>query len=249
MRKLLGLSGLVLWLSMTGAAQAKLTIYYLRHAEAGHNVVAKFVASGIPTNQWPAYVGHGDIFTPDGEAQVRGVTTNLLAYKFDFIAVSPTWRTRQTILPFLKATGRTAEIWPELTEVGLEATNSEPVIPEVVIGHEPLKVPQDEQTSFKFRLDSAGCCEMWATNVAQVTWQAKQVLDLLRTRFGKRDATVLLVGHGTAGRTLIRYLTRQPSWNEDWLHNAALWMAVEKPGGTFELKLLNGAPYPAAPPH
>ncbi|MEI6082676.1 MAG: histidine phosphatase family protein [Verrucomicrobiota bacterium] len=110
MRKLLQWNGVVLWLSLASVAQANLKIYYLRHAEAGHNVVAKFVASGIPTNEWPVWVGHTDMFTPEGEAQVRGVTTNLLAYKFDFIAVSPTWRTRQTIFPYLQATGRTAEI-------------------------------------------------------------------------------------------------------------------------------------------
>jgi broad specificity phosphatase PhoE len=248
MKKILRWSGYVL-LGLASTAQAKLTIYYLRHAEGGHNVVRRFVESGIPTNQWPAYVGHSDIFTPDGEAQVRGVTTNLLAYKFDFIAVSPTWRTRQTILPFLKATGRTAEIWPELTEVAQESTNSASVASELVVGHDPIELSKDEQTCFKLRLDPAGCCELVVTNMAQATGEAKQVLKLLRARFGKRDTTVLLVGHGAAGRTLIRYLTRQPSWNADWLHNAALWMAVEKPDGTFELKLLNGAPFPAAPPH
>jgi phosphohistidine phosphatase SixA len=182
MKKFLRWSGYVL-LGLASTAQAKLTIYYLRHAEGGHNVVRRFVESGIPTNQWPAYVGHSDIFTPDGEAQVRGVTTNLLAYKFDFIAVSPTWRTRQTILPFLKATGRTAEIWPELTEVAQESTNSASVASELVVGHDPIELSKDEQTCFKLRLDPAGCCELVVTNMAQATGEAKQVLKLLRARF------------------------------------------------------------------
>ncbi len=248
MKWLLGLSGW-LWLCLAGPAQAHLTIYYLRHAQGGHNVYNKFVKSGIPTNQWPAWVGNCNAFTPDGEAQVRIVTTNLLAYHFDFIAVSPTWRTRQTILPFLKSTGRTAEIWPELTEVTQESTNSEAAASELVVGHNPIVLSKDEQQWFKLRPDAAGGCYLSATNMAQASGLAKQVQKLLRARFGERDTSVLLVGHGAAGRTLIRLLTRQPEWNEAWLDNGGLWMAAEKPDGPFELKLLNGVPHSAAPPH
>ncbi|MEI6082677.1 MAG: hypothetical protein WCS70_00065 [Verrucomicrobiota bacterium] len=89
---------------------------------------------------------------------------------------------------------------------------------------------------------------MAATNAAQVAGLAKKTLDLLCARFGRRDATVLLVGHGAAGVALIRYLTRQPAWFETWPDNAALWMATEKPDGAFELRVLNGAPYPTTQP-
>ena len=242
MRKLFWLGGLVVWLNMAGAAQAALTIYYLRHAEGGHNVVWKFVQSGIPTNQWPAYVGNASMFTPDGEAQVRGVATNLLAYKFDFIAVSPLWRTRHTILPYLQATGRTAEIWPELTETKHFDPGTGPVTPQPVTGSHALKLPVDEQSIFKLRTDQAGCCDLNATNLVAAVGMAKQTLDLLRTRFGTNDVTVLLVGHGTAGETLIRYLIRNPTWSGGPA-NATLWMAQEQPNGAFELKMFNGAPY------
>jgi len=243
MRKLPWLGGLIIWLSIAGAAQAKLTIYYLRHAEGGHNVVVKFTQSGIPTNQWPAYVGNPNIFTPDGEAQVRGVTTNLLAYKFDFIAVSPLWRTRHTILPFLQATGRTAEVWPELAETKHFAASPAPVTPPLVTGTAAIKLPADEQASFKLRTDQAGCCDLNATNLAAAVGMAKQTLDLLRARFGTNDVTVLLVGHGTAGETLIRYLLHNPTWTGG-PQNATLWMAQEQSDGQFELKMFNGAPYP-----
>src|SRR5689334_55169 len=81
-------------------AQAGLKIYYLRHAEYGGNVVAEW--KDKPKDQWPAYVGRGDMFTPKGKEQVQALTQKLLKnYHFDFIAVSPAWRTRNTIAPYL----------------------------------------------------------------------------------------------------------------------------------------------------
>jgi len=243
MRKLCWLSGLLVWLSMAGAAQAALAIYYLRHGEAGHNVVKQFVQSGTPTNQWPAYVGNPNMFTPTGESQVRGVAAKLVPYKFDLIAVSPLWRTRHTILPYLKATGQTAEIWPELTE----AAHFDPVrIPgpaPLVTGAHSLQVPAEEKSVFKLRTDPAGCCTLSATNGVEAFGLAAETLRLLRARFGTHDATVLVVGHGTAGETLIRYLLHNPDWTGG-AQNATIWMAQERSDGTFELKMFNGASYP-----
>ncbi len=222
-----------------------LTVYYLRHAETGQNVYSNLLASGTPVDQWPSWVGNCDVFSPEGEEQVRGVTAKLLAYQFDFIAVGPAWRTRQTILPFLKATGRTAEVWPELAEVVQESTLAESVPSELVVGHVPIEVPQDEQAWFKLRPDPSGRYELLAETMAQANGQAKQILKMLRDRFEQRAVTVLLVGHSGSGRTLIRHLTRQPEWKETWLRNASLWMASEQMHGAFDLKLLNGMPYPA----
>src|SRR4051794_16518782 len=105
---------ILLWLGLFDAAQAGLKVYYLRHAEAGHNVVKEW--KDIPKDQWPAYVGNSGMFTPKGETQVLKVAEKLKPNRFDFIAVSPIWRTRNTILPYLKETKVKAEIWPELEE-------------------------------------------------------------------------------------------------------------------------------------
>src|SRR4051812_2702415 len=95
------------------AARAGLKVYYLRHAEYGGNVVKQW--QDKPKDQWPAYVGRGDMFTPKGKEQVEALTKKLVAnFHFDFIAVSPAWRTRNTIAPYLKQAGMTAGIWPEL---------------------------------------------------------------------------------------------------------------------------------------
>jgi len=231
-----------MWLGVAGAAQAALTIYYLRHGEAGHNVVKQFVQSGTPTNQWPAYVGNPNMFTPTGESQVRGVAAKLLPYKFDLIAVSPLWRTRHTILPYLNETRRTAEIWPELTETAHFDPVRIPDTAPLVTRARPLNVPVEEQSVFKLRTDPAGCCTLSATTGVAAVGLAAETLRLLRARFGTHDATVLLVGHGTAGETLIRYLLRNPNWTGG-AQNATIWMAQEKSDGTFELTMFNSAPY------
>ena len=246
MRKLCWLGGLIVWLSLAGAAPAALTIYYLRHGEAGHNVVKQFVQSGTPTNQWPAYVGNPNMFTPTGDSQVRDVATKLLPYQYDLIAVSPLWRTRHTILPYLKETGQTAEIWPELTETAHFTPVKIIGAPGLITGSHPLKVPAEEQSVFKLRTDHAGCCTLSATNWAEAAGLAAETMNLLRVRFGTNNATVLLVGHGTAGETLIRHLLRTPDWSGG-IQNATLWMAQEKSDGSFELKMFNGKPYPPLP--
>jgi len=95
--------------AFSGEAQAGLKIYFIRHAEYGHNVVAEW--RNVPRDQWPAYVGNGNLITPKGEAQLGPATEKLKQHHYDFIAVSPYLRTRHTVLPYLKATGARGEIW------------------------------------------------------------------------------------------------------------------------------------------
>ena len=90
-------------------------ICYLRHGEGGHNVVNEW--KDKPKSEWPDFVGNESMFTPKGRSQVAEDTESLRAIEFDFIAVSPSWRTRDTILPYLKASGAKAEIWAELIEM------------------------------------------------------------------------------------------------------------------------------------
>jgi hypothetical protein len=55
--------------------EAGLKIYYLRHAEAGHNVVRQW--ENVPKPQWPRYVGNQNLFTPKGETQVTPAAEKL----------------------------------------------------------------------------------------------------------------------------------------------------------------------------
>ncbi|MDX2431246.1 MAG: histidine phosphatase family protein, partial [Bacteroides sp.] len=81
-------------------SNAGLKIYYIRHAEAGHNVAVEWAI--VPRDQWPDFVGDPNMFTPKGEKQRMSAIRKLKRYDFDFIAVSPMWRCWNTVLPFLK---------------------------------------------------------------------------------------------------------------------------------------------------
>lgn len=240
--------GAICWililLGWLAAAEAQLTVFYLRHAEGGHNVVDQFVKAGIPTNEWPAYVGNENAFSPQGEAQAQATATNLLAYRFDFIAVSPKWRTRHTILPYLQATGQKAEIWPELGETA--NTDQLPAAgglnPELWHGARSIRLTPEETNYFTFRADGTGRRELVVSNQVEAVACARRVEQLLHERFQSQPAHVLLVGHGNASRTLLRSWTRQPDLNLPHMKNVHLWAATERAEGGLVLDFYNERP-------
>ena len=235
---------------LEAGAGEPLRVFFLRHGEGGHNVMNEWKSK--PKSEWPSYVGNPDAFTPKGEAQVAEATKKLAGMKLDFIAVSPLWRARNTILPYLKSTSARAEIWPELTETRSTGTATARDLPPpsstLFEGAGNLKIPDEEAAFFTFRdgakqvLKGAGNDETQATADA-IALSEKTAL-LLRERFGRSGKTILLVGHGNAGVTLIRILTGSPV---PALENARLWMAEEQPDGSFQLTILNGEPFPKSP--
>jgi len=58
---------LIFFIAVSNSLQAGLKIYFIRHAEAGHNVVKEW--ENVPKSEWPAYVGNGDLLSPKGEIQ------------------------------------------------------------------------------------------------------------------------------------------------------------------------------------
>jgi broad specificity phosphatase PhoE len=242
------LLALLCLLAFVGRSEAGLKIYYLRHAEAGHNVVKQW--ANVPKEQRPAYVGNGNMFTPKGEAQAEAVVKKLQPYRFDAIAVSPMWRTRHTILPYLKAAGAKAEIWPELHEfsgiANVLATNL-PAPSGPVLGAGPrVEVPAEEATCFTVREDGKNNFKLPAKK-GEETQAALQVVTqhtvkLLRQRYGSSEKTILLVGHGNTGIALLKLLIHDPLPNTPSMTNTSLWMVEEQPDGQFKLKLYNDAP-------
>ena len=231
-------------------AQEPTRVYYVRHAEGGHNIVSEW--KNIPKDQWPPYVGNENMFTPKGEQQVAALTKALQGMKFDFIATSPIWRARNTILPYLKETSQRAEIWPELTEttnVPVERTASSKVTQPnegLFGGGGEIRLPEPERPFFLFREDGRSLVNSKDKDseqqMANSLALAHKTADLIKTRFGKSGKSILLVGHGNSGSTLLRVLTTSPSLAFN-LPNTGIWMAEEQPDGSFRLKLLNNMPY------
>ncbi len=227
---------LLLCLLAAPAAPARLIVHYVRHGQGGHNVQYEYEQLAIPRPQWPGWVGDQGQFTPLGRHQVQVLATDLQPFTFDLIAVSPLWRTRQTILPYLKATGRKAEIWPELIETSFHSDPAAAAAGQSVFaGGKPVDLPADERPYFTLRPDGTGTNVIVATTPAMGGALIVRVEELLRARFGTNDARVLLVGHGTAGLGLVRHLTRNPAAATRHMDNTRLWRADEQPDHTYKL--------------
>lgn len=231
-------------------ACAGLKIYYLRHAQSGANVAHEWRM--IPDSLRPSYVGNEDAFSPLGEAQVKTVPAKLEPYQFDFIAVSPKWRARQTILGYLKQSRRQAEIWPELEEFSMDMQMANQLIskdtfrperPDLFAG-EQIKITDEEKPFLKLREGQTSRFKLRSGADDQVEdWV--HALDDAISRIKKLesagDSSVLLVGHGNSGRMLLHRLVKNEG-DLPQIANVGLWMAEEQPDGTFELKIYNDAP-------
>jgi len=244
------LLALLLFLSLACDSSAGLKIYYLRHAEAGHNVVKDW--KNVPKDQWPAYVGNENMFTPKGETQAAAVPAKLSSYHFDFIAVSPMWRTRNTILPYLKTAKLQGELWPELHECPTPTLIDSPTLPppsaSLLNTGPEIKLPADETSYFRLRADTTREFNIIAKKDPQLSADMRSILsgaiERLVKRFGNTGQSVLLVGHGNNGRALLKLLVPKDAAGKGMpIDNTGIWMAEQQPDGTFRLMMLNDKPF------
>jgi phosphohistidine phosphatase SixA len=233
-------------------AEAGLKIYYMRHAEGGHNVKKDWEAKGVPQSEWPAYVGNPDMFTPKGKQEVIAATEKLKAYHFDFIASSPIWRARNTILPYLKDTRNTAEVWPELREgPGMRTILSKdiPDLQEDILNQgKPILLPEEEQPFFMLRNEATnnyGNCPGGSDEnlkVAYMKHASLNAIEVIKKRYGGSDKSILLAGHNSAGVSLLKLLLQDEPESKRGLNNIGLWMVEEQPNGEFKLMMYNDEP-------
>ncbi|MEP5341946.1 MAG: histidine phosphatase family protein [Algibacter sp.] len=233
-----------------------LKIYYIRHAEGGHNVKRNWEKySEIPEDQWPDYVGNPNIFTPMGKGQLARVPIKLKKYKFDFIASSPIWRVRNTILPYMKKIGVKGEIWPELAEQRASAlilSTDLPVPTDPILGAGKLiELSSNEAPYFSIREDGKKGFKAPKVGTtrkhderssAAARLVIQKVLDMIQDRFGGTDKTILLAGHGSSGKAVLRMLTKDPLLNLPGITNTGVWMVEEQPNGEFKLMIFNDVP-------
>lgn len=239
----LALAG-VLFCGMVSVAQAGLQIYYIRHAESGHNAL-KFWKD-LPKEEWPAYVGNEDAFSDKGQQQRQRVPAKLEKYQFDFIAVSPLWRTRNTIRPYLEKVNRQAEIWPELAETVKCANNEGLPAPSagLFFTGPALALPQEDKALFFLRAGTDHQCRAARDGLqaqADANAMARAAMALIQQRFGGTSKSILLVGHGNAGANFLHALTGDYSTTIG-IANTGLWMAEEQADGSFKIKIANDVP-------
>lgn len=205
-----------------------LDVYLIRHAETMGNTTGDY----SPVNQMT--------FSPHGLEQVARIAEKLKDYQFDCVLVSPTWRTQQTILPYLKSKGQKAEICPEVEEVDCGITGdiapSESVprgtAVEIVEGAEDLIACRDEVSKRRYA----------PTSKAEGVRQMELGVELVKQRFGGTDQRVLIVTHScTGGRLIELFLGLKPSGRFS-PKNATLSHLRQKEDGSFELVSLNEKP-------
>ncbi len=239
------------WVVCAGSAVAGLRVCYVRHGESGQNVEKDW--RDKPKESWPVYVGNMNMFSPLGEKQVAALTERLAGREFDFIAVSPMWRARNTILPYLRATNRKAEVWPELTEIDAAAAGEAPAtLPaasaDLFAPGRAVELPAEEEEFFTLRPDGRLLYDFKLGDgeplrEANRRAIAGRIMAMVEERFGGTDKTVLLVGHGTAGYHLLRGYVGGNMPKGPGIKNTAMWMVEEQGDGTFKLLLYNNAPY------
>lgn len=234
-------------------ARAGLKIYYIRHAEAGHNV--KKYWKDISERDWPSFVGDQEAFTPRGLEQIEDATRKLRDYDFDLITSSPMWRARNTILPYLKKSESRCEIWPELRETYVSSLI---LSPDLVAPKEPIlnqgdaiEIPKKEARYFFLREEGLKKFELpeypddHSEKLAE-TGAAKVVLDAaiaqIKERFSGSEKSILLAGHGSSGLGLLRLLVQDRLKDYPSIENASLWMVEEQEDGSFKLRMFNDVP-------
>lgn len=238
----------------TSAAEAGLKIYYIRHAEGGHNVKKAWQAKGVPESEWPSYVGNPDVFTPTGLKEVVVGTEKLQKYHFDLIASSPLWRARNTILPYLEARNQKAEIWPELREASGMLTILDPNLPqvkeEILNKGKAIEILDNEKEFFKLRpgaennyksVPRGSSAEL---KVAYTKYAAEHAIQLIKIRYGDSEKSILLAGHNSSGVSLLKLLIQfEPTGKaRRGLDNVGIWMVEQQEDGSFELMMYNDVP-------
>lgn len=251
------IGALLLAQAVPSIAEAGLKIYYIRHAEGGHNVKKAWQEKGVPESEWPAYVGDPNVFTPKGLTQVVGATEKLQQYQFDFIATSPVWRVHNTIAPYLKLTGQQAEVWPELREGKGMVTILSDDIPEVQeeilnLG-DAIEISDDEAAYLKLRPGAENNYSKYPKGsseneqVAYMKHVSLHAIDLIEERFGGTDQSILLAGHNSAGVPLLKLLLKEAPTGaaRRGLDNTGIWMVEQQEDGSYKLMLYNDRPYQA----
>lgn len=203
-------------------------IYITRHAETMGNVTGDYSEQNQRT------------FSPQGLQQIARITEKLAPYRFDHILVSPTYRARQTILPYLRAHQRKAEIWPELEECCCDSRGLVSPAPAVPFG-EPIHVDQDDVSYFNVRPD--GGYRLQPTTEAEGLAQLLQARDRILQQFGGTTQTILLVTHSCSGSRIMELLLGIRAAGRFAPANAAISLLREEAPGQFRLLLYNDAPF------
>lgn len=203
-----------------------LDIYLVRHAQTEAN------ASGVNDKRTSS------TFSNAGQTQIRQLTEELMKYKFDAVLVSPTERTLYTIVPYLKVTGATGVIWPEIAECCWQEDRENQYGGHLVWDKE-IRLSPEIATQFSFRegIPARGYANRsYADGIAQV----RQAATLIKDRYSGSGKSILIVTHYHAGALLMAQLLGMERESLPGLENAGIAHLRQGADERFSLLMING---------
>jgi broad specificity phosphatase PhoE len=210
------------WLfGMVATQAAALEIYFVRHAETLANV------SGVHTMKT------NTTFTQRGEEQIKKLTSQLKGHQFDAILVSSLPRALNTVLPYLRASSQTGEVWPELAECCWQSPQSSPTKGELV-ATAPITLSEEQLRYFTFR-DSASQSDYRNGSYSDGVAQVIHGVQLLKQRYFGTNQTILIVAHYHSGQVLISELLGVPRQQLSPLKNGELLHLHQDDAGYIHL--------------
>jgi broad specificity phosphatase PhoE len=217
---------LLLWAlqSISQPAAQALDLYFIRHAQTMANVTREYT----PENQ--------RTFSPLGEEQVDGVAAKLAGYTFDRILVSPAHRAIHTILPYLEANQRVADIWPELYECCWDYHTKED---EPTLTRGPrIEFTPDTAPYFRFR-DEDAVYMLDVDTPARGRLMVAKAIELIESQLGASNETVLIVSHYHTSSRIMRALLGEDVAIRIQPQNARLSHLHRDTNGQWHLLMLN----------
>ncbi len=201
-------------------------IYFVRHAETFSNAGGK------------AATGNTDIHSlgETGQKQAQALIEKLRPHTFTAIAVSPMDRAIATAAPYLRATGRRAEVWPELAECCYHkdreaaALGVEPIRLFVApdFAADVLDIPKTKPPHW-LRVDT------YQDGLEQIRMAKARIDDFTATP----GRTLLLIGHSLMGGRLIELMTTGGFQEKLFLQNACVSVLRREPDGSYVLEKFN----------
>jgi broad specificity phosphatase PhoE len=200
-------------------------LYFCRHGQSMGNLTDDYST--------PAH----DQLSPLGWEQAERLAARLDGHRFDAIYASSACRARETITPFLRQTGRVAEVWPDLVE-GCWQADREAAPPERSDPPRPFALDATLRDRFVPCTDPAFWVpenEVYCESLVRIEQVAARLLE----RHAGGPESVLVVGHKYAGGRLLEMLLGIEPAGRLCHTNTGLSRLVEEEDGAFTARFLN----------
>ncbi len=205
--------------------ESALDIFFVRHAETIGNLTGDYSNN------------RGDKLTKQGYQETEDVVKKLEEFGYDAILVSPTNRTRLTILPYLKKNKLAGEIWPEIAECCYQKIEPMPKSCSKADGRK-IRIKGGNKNFLRLRDKNTNRFYKKET-YGQGLCQMEDAYNLLREKYWLSGKKILLVSHGNFGKMMIKRLLGYSPAPKFHPSNAKVTHLRQTKDGTFHLVRLN----------